>query len=89
MPVVHKLKSRARDHFGGTPSGRGRRANGSCSRFVLVIAAAVSSAVEVNIDLQTVICQVPSVSRESVAAAKLQQPADASSTIWGLRFKQA
>jgi hypothetical protein len=29
--------------------------------------------VEVDIDLQTVICQVPSVSRESVAAAKLQQ----------------
>jgi hypothetical protein len=27
--------------------------------------------VKVDIDLQTVICQVPSVSRESVAAAKL------------------
>jgi hypothetical protein len=43
--------------------------------------------VEVHIDLQTVICQVPSVSRESVAAAKLQHPADASSTVWGRQFR--
>jgi hypothetical protein len=42
----------------------------------------MGTTVQVNIDLQTVICQVPSVSRESVAAAKLQQPADASLTIW-------
>jgi hypothetical protein len=45
------------------------------------IGAAMFTTVEVDIDLQTVICQVPSVSsRESVAAAKLQQPADASAT---------
>jgi hypothetical protein len=66
-----------------------RPANARCSWFVLATAAAMSGTVEVNIDLQTVICQVPSVSRESVAAAKLQQPADASSTIWGLQFDQA
>jgi len=33
-----------------------------------------------------VICQEPSVSRESVAAAKLQDPADASLNIWWLPF---
>jgi hypothetical protein len=38
----------------------------------------VSSTVQADLDLQTVICQV---SRESGAAAKLQQPADASLTI--------
>jgi hypothetical protein len=37
---------------------------------------------QAHIDLQTVICQVPSVSRESVAAAKLQHPPDASLSIW-------
>jgi len=36
-----------------------------------------------------VICHEPSVSRESVAAAKLQDPADASLNIWGRQFYQA
>lgn len=35
----------------------------------------------VRLDLQTVICQGPSGSRYSVAAAKLQLPADASMTL--------
>jgi hypothetical protein len=68
--------------FQPAPKGRARRTNIACSWFVLSIGAAMFTTVEVNIDLQTVICQVPSVSRESVAAAKLQQPADASLTIW-------
>jgi len=38
--------------------------------------------VAVGIDLQTVICQAPSESRESASAAKLKLPADASLTIW-------
>jgi hypothetical protein len=46
----------------------------------------VSPAVQFVIDVRTVICQGPSVSRESVAAAKLQQPADASLTIWRRPF---
>lgn len=36
----------------------------------------------------TVICHEPSVSRESVAAAKLQDPVDASLNIWWLPFAQ-
>jgi hypothetical protein len=36
--------------------------------------------------LTTVICHEPSVSRASVAAAKLQDPADASLTIWWRQF---
>jgi hypothetical protein len=48
----------------------------------------MATTVKVDIDLQTVICQVPSVSRESVAAAKLQQPADASLTIWWRQLYQ-
>jgi hypothetical protein len=53
-----------------------------CSWSVLIMSASVGTAVSVHIDLQTVICQGPSVSCESVAAAKLKQPADASLTIF-------
>jgi hypothetical protein len=49
----------------------------------------VGTAVKVGVDLQTVICQEPSVSRESVAGTQLQHPADASLTIWWRPFKQA
>ncbi len=89
MPVVRNKKSRARDFYDGAPNGRARRANAVCSWFVLLIGAAMFTTVKVDIDLETVICQVPSVSRQSVAAAKLQLPADASLTIWGRQFKQA
>jgi hypothetical protein len=47
----------------------------------------VGATVKVSVDLQTVICQEPSVSRESVAARKLQHPADASLTIWWCQFE--
>jgi hypothetical protein len=82
MPVVHNGKSRA-------GKGRGRRANSWCSWCVLASVIAVSTTVLVRIDLQTVICQEPSVSRGNVAGTKLQQPADASVTIWWRQFKQA
>jgi hypothetical protein len=61
-----------------------RRANKRRSWFVLAIALTMGTAVQVGFDLQTVICQEPSVSRESVAGTKLLQPADASltMTIW-------
>jgi hypothetical protein len=81
MPVVHNTKSRARDHYDGARKGRARRAKAGCSWFVLAIGLTLSTAVRVSVDLQTVICQEPSVSRESVAAPKLPHPADASLTI--------
>jgi hypothetical protein len=51
-----------------------------CSRFVFW-GLFGATRFEVSIDLQTVICQVPSVSRAIVASAKLQVPADASKTL--------
>ena len=89
MPVVHNTKSRARDFCYGARKGRARRAKTECSLFVLALAMTVGTAVRVGVDLQTVICQEPRVSRESVARTKLQHPADASLTIWWLQFKQA
>jgi hypothetical protein len=89
MPVVHNTQSRARDFCYGARKGRARRANGGCSLFVLALAMAVGATAKVGVDLQTVICQQPSGSRESVARTKLQQPADASLTIWWRQFKQA
>jgi hypothetical protein len=41
------------------------------------------------VDLKKVICHEPSVSRASVADAKLKDPADASLTIWWRQFYQA
>jgi hypothetical protein len=89
MPAVHNVKSRAMAFYDGVPKGRARRANAACSWFVLAFGIAMGTAIGLEIDLQTVICQEPSVSRESVAAAKLKHPSDASLTIWGRRFKQA
>jgi hypothetical protein len=66
----------------GAPRGRARRADNGCSWPVLAIAITLGTAIKVGFDLQTVICQEPSVSRESVAGTKLLQPADASLTIW-------
>jgi hypothetical protein len=88
MPQVRKSKSRAKDHYDGAGKGRKRRINDLCSWFVL-FGLAVTSGWVVSIDLQTVICQVPSVSRAIVAAAKLQQPADASKTLRWRPFNQA
>jgi hypothetical protein len=61
--------------------GRERRANRVCSLFVLISVSAMTAVLTVSLDLQTVICQVPSVSRAIVAAAKLQEPAEASKTL--------
>jgi hypothetical protein len=89
MPVVRKEKSRAKDFYDGAWKGRARHTKQLCSWFVLCFVLSMRATVQVDIDLQTVICQVPSVSRESGAAAKLQQPADASLTICWCQFKQA
>jgi hypothetical protein len=89
MPVVRKSKSRAMDHYDGAGKGRERRINNVCSWFVLFAGLAMVSGLVVSIDLQTLICQVPSVSRAIVAAAKLQQPADASKTLRWRPFNQA
>jgi hypothetical protein len=77
------------DHCDGAGKGRERCANKACSWFVLFGGLAMASGWIVSIDLQTVICQVPSVSRAIVAAAKLQQPADASKTLRWRPFNQA
>ena len=89
MPAVHNDKSRAKDLYDEAGKSRRRHANSWCSWFVLASAITVSTTVLVRIDLQTVICQEPSVSRGSVAGTMLQQPADASVSIWWRQFKQA
>jgi hypothetical protein len=89
MPAVRNTKSRAKDSYEGAWKGRGRRASTICSWFVLIIGIAMGACLKVGIDLQTVICNEPSVSRESGAATKLNHPADASLTIWWCPFKQA
>ena len=86
MPVVHNAKSRARDFCYGASRSRARHANNGRSWFVLALAISLGTVRTGGFDLQTVICLEPSVSRESVAAAKLQDPADASLTIWWRPF---
>ena len=81
MPRVRKVKSGASGFYDGAGKGRERRTNTRCSWFVLAAASAMIAVCLGRIDLQTVICQGPSVSREVVAAAKLQLPADASMTL--------
>jgi hypothetical protein len=89
MPGVHNLKSRAIGFYDEARKGRGRPANSQCSWYVRLAATAMTIAWGIEIDLQTVICQVPSVSRAIVAAAKLQKPADASKTLRWRPFNQA
>jgi hypothetical protein len=89
MPRVHKRKSRAEDLYDEAPKGRKRTPSKTCSLFVLVARAALAACLMIRLDIQTVICQVPSGSRDSVAAAKLQLPADASMTLRWRPFKQA
>jgi hypothetical protein len=96
MSVVRNKKRRTNDICDGAPKGWGRYANTARSCFVLCLTAGYflesSAIVSVSrcslgsVDQPTVICQEPSVSRASVAAAKLQDPADASLTIWWLPF---
>jgi hypothetical protein len=89
MPRVRKTQSRAKDFYDGAGKGRKRCANMVCSLFVLGLALGGPQVRRAEVDLQTVICQGPSGSRESVAAAKLQEPAKASSTLRGRPFNQA
>jgi len=96
MSVVHNAKRRTIDNCDGAPKGRGRCADTVRSWFVLSLLAGACLAnnliagsgggFTVAIDQTTVICHEPSVSRASVAAAKLQDPADASLTIWWRQF---
>jgi hypothetical protein len=91
MPRVRKPKSRAKYYSDRAAENRGRYSNTICSRFVLAFVAATilaTSAVTVRFDLTTVICQEPSVSRECGTPAKLQHPADASSSICWRQFEQ-
>jgi hypothetical protein len=89
MPRVHNHKSGAEDLYDGAAKGRKRIHSETCSRFVLVARAALVAWLMIRLDMQTVICQVPSGSRDSVAAAKLQLPADASMTLRWRPFNQA
>jgi hypothetical protein len=92
MSVVRNKKRRTSDICDGTPKGWGRCADTVRSCFVLALFVGTFLAnnliTEVRrcgsgtVDRTAVICHEPSVSRESVAAAKLQDPADASLTIW-------
>jgi hypothetical protein len=96
MSVVRNKKRRTSDICDGTPKGWGRCVDTVSSWFVLSLlvgtfltnnlVAEVRRCFPGMVDQTTVICHEPSVSRESVAAAKLQDPADASLTIWWLPF---
>jgi hypothetical protein len=96
MSVVRNKERRTDDHCDGAPKGRGRSADIARSRFVLLLLAgaclasnftgAVPRCSSSNVDRATVICQERSVSRASGAAAKLQDPADASLSIWWRPF---
>jgi hypothetical protein len=99
MSVVRNKKRRTNDICDGAPKGRERCVNTSRSRFVLALLAGICVAnsliTEVcrcssgTVDRTEVICHEPSVSRASGAAAKLQDPADASLNIWWRPFYQA
>jgi hypothetical protein len=99
MSVVHNTKRRTNDICDGAPKGRVRCVDILCSRFVLTLAvgAVWAGATLLSfprcslgaVDPPKVICHEPSVSRASVADAKLKDPADASLTIWWRQFYQA
>jgi hypothetical protein len=90
MPAVHNNQSRATDFCNGGRRGRDRRAKlQACSWFVLATAGVISTwAGTVRLDigiclanaLPTVNGPERSVSRDSVAAAKRKDTAQASST---------
>jgi hypothetical protein len=96
MSVVHNTKRRTDDVCDGGPKGRGRCVNTFCSWFVLSLLAGgflTNNLIaeehrcrQAAVDPRAVICHERSVSRASVAAAKLQDPADASLTIWWRPF---
>jgi hypothetical protein len=96
MSVVRNAKRRTNDYCEDRPKGRGRSASTSRSRFVLTLLAGLSLSSNNSsgfvrfligaVDPGQVICHEPCVSRASVADAKLQDPADASLTIWWRQF---
>src|ERR1700722_5387115 len=84
MSAVHNEKRRARYICDGAPKGRGRYSNTSRSRFVLSLTAGAYLASWafvgvglIRFDLTTGFCHERSVSRASVTAAMLMDPADA------------
>ena len=100
MPVVHNDKSQADDFCDGGPKGRGRRARRVCSWFVLLALAAggiyTGGTVEIGVggfslaySLPTVNGPERSVSRESEAAAKRKDTAEASMTRCWCQFYRA
>jgi hypothetical protein len=100
MSAVRNAKSRAKDFYDGGPKGRGRRAKSVRSRFVLFAIAAlgiyVAGAVEVRFGIFLVANALPtvngperSVSRDSEAAAKRTDTAEASMTRCWRQFKRA
>jgi hypothetical protein len=103
MPAVRNGKSQAKDFCDGVRKGRGRRAKRVCSLFVpfaVAFAAAgtyladtvedkVGDQFSVANSLPTVNSPERSVSRESEAAAKRMDTAEASMTRCWCRFKRA
>jgi hypothetical protein len=100
MPVVHKHKSKARDIYDGGSKGRDRRAKLVRSRFVLFALFAIGTYVAGTIGvpvgdflvantLPTVNSPEQSVSRESKAAAKRMDTAEASMTRCWCQFQRA
>jgi hypothetical protein len=96
MSEVRNAKRRTNGICDGRSVGWGRCVSAFRSWFVLALFAGAYFATGIGggdnrlaIDLTTVICHEPSVSRASGAAAKLVHPADASLTSCGTAFKQA
>jgi hypothetical protein len=100
MPVVCNEVSQATDFYAGGSRGRGRRARSARSLFVLIALAALGTyltgTVEVRlgdipfaIAIPTVNGPERSVSRESEAAAKRTDTAEASITRCWCQFKRA
>ena len=102
MPVVRNNLSKAKDIHDGGRQGRGRRAKTACSCFVLIAAAivALGNCVTGSVGIQvgnfaiattlpTVNSPEQSVSRESEAAAKRKDTAEASLTRCWCQFQRA
>ena len=100
MSVVRKHKSKARDIYDGGSKGRSRRAKSTRSRFVLsalvALGICVAGAIGVPVGnflvantLPTVNSPEQSVSRESKAAAKRMDTAEASITLCWCQFQRA
>jgi hypothetical protein len=100
MPVVRNDVGQAKGFCAGGSTGRGWRAKRACSWFVLIALAAVGAYVTGTVEvrfgnfvvagaLPTVNSPERSVSRESEAAAKLTDTAEASMTRCWSQFNRA